>query len=97
MSPSGKIPFIKAGAFVVSEMDPIVAFVNTKVSSLQCCGSGSASKLSGSATLIPFIKAGAFVVSEMDPIVAFVNTKVSSALFQICLSLKSIGIEILIV
>jgi hypothetical protein len=31
MSPSGKVPFIKAGAFVVSEMDPIVAFVNTKV------------------------------------------------------------------
>lgn len=34
MSPSGKIPFIKAGAFVVSEMDPIVAFVNTKGISL---------------------------------------------------------------
>jgi len=34
MSPSGKVPFIKAGAFVVSEMDPIVAFVNTKGISL---------------------------------------------------------------
>ena len=34
MSPSGRLPFIKAGAFVVSEMDPIVAFVNTKVTSL---------------------------------------------------------------
>ena len=33
MSPSGRLPFIKAGAFVVSEMDPIVAFVNTKVTS----------------------------------------------------------------
>ena len=31
MSPSGRLPFIKAGAFVVSEMDPIVGFVNTKV------------------------------------------------------------------
>jgi len=34
MSPSGKVPFIKAGAFVISEMDPIVAFVNTKGISL---------------------------------------------------------------
>jgi len=34
MSPSGKVPFIKAGAFVVSEMEPIVAFVNTKGVSL---------------------------------------------------------------
>jgi len=34
MSPSGKVPFIKAGAFVVSEMEPIVAFVNTKGISL---------------------------------------------------------------
>jgi len=34
MSPSGRLPFIKAGAFVVSEMDPIVAFVNTKGISL---------------------------------------------------------------
>ena len=31
MSPSGKVPFIKAGKFVVAEMDPIVAFVNSKV------------------------------------------------------------------
>ena len=31
MSPSGRLPFIKAGAFVVAEMDPIVSFVNTKV------------------------------------------------------------------
>lgn len=30
MSPSGKVPFIKCGAFVISEFDPIVAFVNTK-------------------------------------------------------------------
>lgn len=30
MSPSGKVPFIKAGKFVVAEMDPIVAFVNSK-------------------------------------------------------------------
>lgn len=34
MSPSGRVPFIRAGAFVVSEMDPIVAFVNTKGISL---------------------------------------------------------------
>ena len=32
MSPSGKVPFVKAGKFVVAEMDPIVAFVNSKVS-----------------------------------------------------------------
>ena len=31
MSPSGKVPFIKAGKFVIAEMDPIVSFVNTKV------------------------------------------------------------------
>lgn len=30
MSPSGKVPFIKANNFVIAEMDPIVAFVNTK-------------------------------------------------------------------
>ncbi|XP_023329232.1 metaxin-2 [Eurytemora carolleeae] len=34
MSPSGRLPFIKAGAFVVAEMDPIVSFVNTKGISL---------------------------------------------------------------
>jgi len=34
MSPSSKVPFIKAGAFVVSEMEPIVSFVNTKGISL---------------------------------------------------------------
>jgi len=34
MSPSGKVPFIRAGAFVVSEMEPIVSFVNTKGISL---------------------------------------------------------------
>jgi len=34
MSPSGRVPFIKAGAFVVAEMEPIVAFVNTKGISL---------------------------------------------------------------
>ena len=34
MSPSGKVPFIRAGAFVVAEMDPIVTFVNTKGVSL---------------------------------------------------------------
>jgi len=34
MSPSGRVPFLKAGAFVVSEMEPIVAFVNTKGISL---------------------------------------------------------------
>lgn len=30
MSPSGKVPFIKCGAFVVSELEPIVQFVNNK-------------------------------------------------------------------
>lgn len=30
MSPSGKVPFIKAGAFVVSELEAIVQFVNNK-------------------------------------------------------------------
>ncbi|CAE1276714.1 MTX [Acanthosepion pharaonis] len=30
MSPSGKVPFIKVGAFLISELDPIIAFVNTK-------------------------------------------------------------------
>ncbi|XP_076036792.1 metaxin-2-like [Oratosquilla oratoria] len=34
MSPSGKVPFIKAGAFVVAELDPIVAFVANKGVSL---------------------------------------------------------------
>ena len=31
MSPSGRLPFVRAGKFVVAEMDPIVAFVDTKV------------------------------------------------------------------
>ncbi|XP_050406650.1 metaxin-2 [Patella vulgata] len=30
MSPSGKVPFIHVGAFLVSELDPIIAFVNTR-------------------------------------------------------------------
>ncbi|KAF5297562.1 hypothetical protein FQR65_LT09993 [Abscondita terminalis] len=30
MSPSGKVPFIKCGAFVISELEPIIQFVNTK-------------------------------------------------------------------
>lgn len=30
MSPSGHVPFLKCGAFVVAEIDPIIAFVNTK-------------------------------------------------------------------
>ncbi|XP_063908504.1 metaxin-2-like isoform X2 [Zophobas morio] len=30
MSPSGKVPFIKAGAFVISELEPIVQFINNK-------------------------------------------------------------------
>ncbi|XP_025081781.1 metaxin-2-like isoform X2 [Pomacea canaliculata] len=30
MSPSGKVPFIHVGAFLVSELDPIIAFVNAK-------------------------------------------------------------------
>ena len=34
MSPSGKVPFIKAGAFVVSELEPIVSFVASKGVSL---------------------------------------------------------------
>ena len=31
MSPTGRIPFIKAGEFVVAEMDHIISFVNSKV------------------------------------------------------------------
>lgn len=34
MSPSGKVPFLKAGAFVVSELEGIVSFVNNKGISL---------------------------------------------------------------
>jgi len=34
MSPSGRVPFIRAGNFIVSEMDPIIAFVNSKGISL---------------------------------------------------------------
>jgi len=34
MSPSGKLPFIKAQKFIVADVDPIVAFVNTKGISL---------------------------------------------------------------
>jgi len=34
MSPNGRVPFIKAGNFVVSEMDQIVEFVHTKGISL---------------------------------------------------------------
>ncbi|KAK7477013.1 hypothetical protein BaRGS_00026268 [Batillaria attramentaria] len=30
MSPSGKVPFIHVGAFLVSELDPIIAFVNSR-------------------------------------------------------------------
>lgn len=30
MSPSGGIPFMKCGSFVISEMEPIVSFVNAK-------------------------------------------------------------------
>lgn len=30
MSPSGKVPFIKCGAFVISELEPIVQFVSNK-------------------------------------------------------------------
>ncbi|ESP02991.1 hypothetical protein LOTGIDRAFT_185769 [Lottia gigantea] len=30
MSPSGKVPFIHVGAFLVAELDPIIAFVNTR-------------------------------------------------------------------
>jgi metaxin len=28
---SGRVPFIKCGAFVVAELDPIISFVNNKV------------------------------------------------------------------
>ena len=31
MSPTGRIPFLKAGDFVVAEMEHIVSFVNSKV------------------------------------------------------------------
>ncbi|XP_077484121.1 metaxin-2-like isoform X3 [Amblyomma americanum] len=31
ISPSGNVPVLKCGPFVIAEMDPIVAFVNTKV------------------------------------------------------------------
>lgn len=31
MSPSGRVPFVRANKFVVADVDPIVAFVNTKV------------------------------------------------------------------
>jgi metaxin len=34
MSPSGKVPFIKCGAFVVSELEGIIQFVNNKGISL---------------------------------------------------------------
>lgn len=34
MSPSGKVPFIKCGAFIVSELEGIVQFVNNKGISL---------------------------------------------------------------
>jgi len=34
MSPTGRIPFIKAGEFVVAEMDHIISFVNSKGISL---------------------------------------------------------------
>lgn len=34
MSPSGRVPFIKCGAFVVAELDPIISFVNHKGISL---------------------------------------------------------------
>lgn len=34
MSPSGKVPFIKCGAFVISELEPIVQFVSNKGISL---------------------------------------------------------------
>lgn len=30
MSPSGKVPFIKCGAFLISELEPIVLFVEKK-------------------------------------------------------------------
>lgn len=34
MSPSGRVPFIKCGAFLVSEFDNIVSFIGTKGTSL---------------------------------------------------------------
>nr|CAD7462331.1 unnamed protein product [Timema tahoe] len=34
MSPSGRVPFIKCGAFLISELDPIISFVNNKGISL---------------------------------------------------------------
>lgn len=34
MSPSGKVPFIKCGAFLISELEPIAQFVDTKGISL---------------------------------------------------------------
>lgn len=34
MSPSGKVPFIKCGNFLVSELEPIVQFVGNKGISL---------------------------------------------------------------
>ena len=34
MSPSGKLPFIRANNFVIAELDPIISFINTKGISL---------------------------------------------------------------
>ena len=34
MSPSGKLPFIRANNFVIAELDPILGFINTKGISL---------------------------------------------------------------
>ncbi|CAG0882757.1 unnamed protein product [Darwinula stevensoni] len=34
MSPTGKVPFLQCGTFLVAEMDPIIAFVNNKGISL---------------------------------------------------------------
>lgn len=34
MSPSGRVPFLKCGAFIVAELDPIISFVNSKGISL---------------------------------------------------------------
>lgn len=34
MSPTGKVPFIRAGAFIISEFEAIVQFVNSKDISL---------------------------------------------------------------
>ena len=31
MSPSGKIPFIKCGPIVISELEPIISFIQNKV------------------------------------------------------------------